>query len=333
MHGVKRIRYTQEALEALKQREKAKLKEFQALTEEVLTKKKAGDYSKDAFDSTTRLLRVNPEFYTIWNYRRNIMIHGIFPQCSPAEINDQLSEDLSMTTAFLKQHPKVYWIWNHRRWCLENVPDGPSEDDINGWRNANWNKELFVIDKMLEGDSRNFHAWDYRRYVLATMPVPRTELSELAFTTKKIEANFSNFSAWHQRSKLLSNLWESGKLDSSKSKEDEFELVLNAIYTDPEDQSAWIYHAWLIGNGNDASILNREIKAIQELLDEQPDSKWCMESLVRYKRMLLKNHGGSLSLDEKQRLHEECSSLLTQLQEVDPQRRRRYQEIAESLEH
>lgn len=64
------------------------------------------------------------------------------------------------------------------------------------------------------------HAWNYRRYVLDNMPVKRTELSELAYTKRKIEANFSNFSAWHQRSKVLTSLWESGKLDKSKSIEE-----------------------------------------------------------------------------------------------------------------
>ena len=35
-HNVKRVRYTQEALEAKKQRDHAKLKEYLALTEDVL---------------------------------------------------------------------------------------------------------------------------------------------------------------------------------------------------------------------------------------------------------------------------------------------------------
>ena len=36
-----------------------------------------------------------------------------------------------------------------------------------------------------------------------------------------------------------------GLVASSQRKE--FELVKQALYTDPDDQSAWIYHRWLIG--------------------------------------------------------------------------------------
>ena len=72
-----------------------------------------------------------------------------------AEVNDILAEDLNLTTALLKQHPKVYWIWNHRRWCLEHVPEGPTDEDRVGWKMANWNREIFVVEKMLDVDARN----------------------------------------------------------------------------------------------------------------------------------------------------------------------------------
>ena len=198
-----------------------------------------------------------------------------------------------MTMSALKAHPKVYWIWNHRRWCLENIPRGPEQEGeraFHSWRQAAWDKELSVVEKMLAIDPRNcespsmnilsiqliklcslVHAWDYRRYILSGMPTPRPESSELLYTSKKIEANFSNFSAWHQRSKTLAFLWAQGKLDEKQSRQEgmshaiflhplrrrycltEFELLRNAMYTDPNDQSVWMYHRWLVGTGNPIS--------------------------------------------------------------------------------
>ena len=73
---------------------------------------------------------------------------------SPVEVNEYLSEDLSLTFTLLREHPKVYWIWNHRRWCLEHVPDGP-EDDPLGWKKKNWDLELRAVEKMLDADARN----------------------------------------------------------------------------------------------------------------------------------------------------------------------------------
>ncbi|KAI0637106.1 rab-protein geranylgeranyltransferase [Trametes polyzona] len=327
MHGVKQVKYTREALAAKKERERAKLAEYQSLTAEVLARRKEKSWTPESFELTTKLLHVNPEFYTVWNYRRNILLHGLFPQRTPAEINDLLSDELSLTTTFLKQHPKVYWIWNHRQWCLQQVPDGPTEADPHAWRQAYWNKELYVVEKMHDVDPRNFHAWNYRRYILSQMPVKRPEQSELAYTKRKIEANFSNFSAWHQRSKVLASLWAAGKLDKAKSSEAEFDLVKNAMYTDPNDQSVWIYHRWLIGPGDDLTLVEREITSIEELLDEQPDSKWCMESLVFYKRLLLRRHGSVIPSERRRELGSQCLELLEKLQDVDPDRSQRYVDL------
>lgn len=73
-------------------------------------------------------------------------------------INNLLADELNMTMSALRSHPKVYWIWNHRRWCLENTPNGPGHEggsDFLGWKQSAWNKELFVVEKMLDADPRN----------------------------------------------------------------------------------------------------------------------------------------------------------------------------------
>ncbi|KAG5716262.1 Geranylgeranyl transferase type-2 subunit alpha [Termitomyces sp. T112] len=331
MHGVKRIRQSAQVLEAKRLREKAKLDDYLSLTQDVLSRKKSRDWSEEALQLTSRLLQVNPEFYTIWNYRRNIFLNGIFPRSSLEEINDLITKDLSSTMTALKAHPKVYWIWNHRRWCLENTPNGPGapgEADADSWRKTNWDRELFVVEKLLDADPRNFHAWNYRRYVLASMPVPRSAKSELAYTCRKIEANISNFSAWHQRSKVLTSLGESSGSVPSQYLEEEFNLLRNAMYTDPSDQSVWIYHRWLMGAGDDKKFLENEIEAIQELLDEQPDSKWCMESIIHYKRLLLKKHPNEVNTKT---LLLDCKNLLEQLEILDPARHQRYQDIGQSF--
>lgn len=328
MHSVRRVRQSPAAIQEKKERERSKIAEYLALTNDLISRKKNKDWSRDAFDATQRLLEKNPEFYTIWNYRRNILLNGIFPSSTPEQINNILADELMLTTMALKEHPKVYWLWNHRRWCLQNIPDGPIVDSTSSmqWRNDNWNKELAVVEKMLNADPRNFMAWNYRRYVLASMPTQRPELAELAYTTRKISSSFSNFSAWHQRSKVYTSLWRSGQLDPVKSRDEELELIHNAIYTDPEDQSAWIYHRWLMGSGDDESQLLRELAVIEELLSEQPDSKWCMDSLVYYNKLLLKKHR-----PHSTELREKCLALLQQLEDIDPPRRYRYRESAEEI--
>ena len=53
----------------------------------------------------------------------------------------------------------------------------------------------------------------------------------------------------------------------------EFELVKQALYIDPNDQSGWLYHRWLVGRGDDVSVLERQIGVITEILELEPDSK------------------------------------------------------------
>ena len=53
----------------------------------------------------------------------------------------------------------------------------------------------------------------------------------------------------------------------------------------------------------------------------------CMESLVYYKRLLLRKHPACLLPGERESLINNCATILRELQDVDPERRQRYQEL------
>jgi geranylgeranyl transferase type-2 subunit alpha len=159
-----------------------------------------------------------------------------------------------MSDLLLKQYPKSYWLWNHRRWVLENCPV------------PEWRREVEILNKMLTYDPRNFHGWDYRRYVMgqSKISLPREEFE---FTTQKIRQNFSNFSAWHYRSKLIPVAFTPKEQAEIISKDLEF--VRNAIFTEPRDQSAWLYQRYLLGKGKE------HLKLISDYFDiVLLDAKW-----------------------------------------------------------
>ena len=147
-----------------------------------------------------------------------------------------LEDELALTEKTLRKNPKGYGSWHHRRWTVERLAATDAKE-------ATLRREMALISQMLDVDDRNFHCWNYRRFVVSLMDEGRAiDEAELEYTTRKIELNFSSFhSAWHSRTKVLPRV-----SDLSKDALDrEYELVQQAFFTEPEDQSGWIYHRWL----------------------------------------------------------------------------------------
>ena len=167
---------------------------------------------------------------------------------------------------------------------------------------------------------------------------------EFDFTTRKIQQNFSNYSAWHYRSELL---LKSGEIEDLLEKGShifphiikslynacvgvvvELALVQKAVYTEPGDQSAWMYHHWLIGKGNSLirdpdkrnSILAQELRNVQELHELEPDCKWPLFALTL------------LLLKMKEYDEEAVRENLKRLEELDPLRKGHYATLLTSLQ-
>ncbi|KAJ1424752.1 Protein prenyltransferase, alpha subunit [Sesbania bispinosa] len=231
MHGRPRKASKQEDAAALS----AKAQKLRSLQSEFLANHHNSIYSKEALEVSAKLLEVNPECYTAWNYRKLAVQHFLFHSDSdPNSIASLFDEELKVVESALRKNFKSYGAWHHRKWILSK---GHSSID----------NELRLLNGFQKADPRNFHAWNYRRFVAALMK--RSDEDELNYTEEVIGANFSNYSAWHNRSVLLSNLLKrkaGGFFPKEKVLGEEYEHVHNAIFTDPDDQSGWFYHLWLI---------------------------------------------------------------------------------------
>ncbi|XP_065881784.1 geranylgeranyl transferase type-2 subunit alpha 1 [Euphorbia lathyris] len=224
----------------------AKAEKLRLLQSQFLSYHHQKIYTKEAVELSAKLVELNPECYTAWNYRKFAVENNLTQAGSdPSSVKSILDEELRVVERALRQNFKSYGAWYHRKWVLSKG-------------HSSMEKELRLLEELQRSDSRNFHAWSYRRFVAALMK--RSEEDELNYTTNMIEATISNYSAWHNRSVLLSNLLKKNVERFSKKDEvlmAEFELVRQALFTDPDDRSSWFYHRWLLQHTvkNDAPLL------------------------------------------------------------------------------
>lgn len=340
-HNVRKQKYSAEQLAEKKALEKGKIEAYRGLSSQVNDLRAAGKKDKEALELNTKLLKINPEFYTMWNYRREVIKDGILPELKAAEERDSFMDtELRFAQECLLRFPKTYWIWTHRKWCLENA-DSPD-----------WKKEMAMVSYALTKDERNFHAWNYRRYVLAKYEESLPETSrgavkpkELDFTEQKINKNFSNFSAWHQRSKVIPQLMEENRQGKCLDKElveklnnaelffnSEMEYVKNAIFMDPNDQSVWLYLRWLltkpdiiypdISTAFHQTAIENTIREIDELYQDEKDCRHCIYWIVFYTIMLYKLKGESIPTEVRDSL----AKHLTELKDIDSLRKGQYED-------
>ncbi|KAF9974601.1 hypothetical protein BGZ73_001970 [Actinomortierella ambigua] len=263
-HGQKKQVFTPESLKAKSERDAELVKEFLQLKDKLNQVQETKQHDNEALKLTTAILRRTPDYYTCWNIRRRILLEGFLKDVDKETADRIYVGELEFLQENLKLNPKSYYMWNHRRWCLEHMSNPP------------WHKELAMVGKFLELDARNFHGWDYRRYIIRQLDLQdkgneqkilERARSEFEFTTTKISQNFSNYSAWHNRSKLLTQLTAAmTEEERQQVVENEFDQIKNAIYTDPEDQSAWLYELWLVGREDKCiSILGASVISFQPL--------------------------------------------------------------------
>ncbi|KZF19903.1 protein prenylyltransferase [Xylona heveae TC161] len=282
-HGVPRTSAPTERTPQAQAAELQKIQEYKDLVELVNTKIRQREYTADTLALISKLLKRNPEYYSIWNHRR-LVLQQLFsdaqqaaqikqpitssndttshPESTPdnattdaapathptqypasEQIELLLISDLHFLVPLLREFPKCYWIWNHRQWLLQQATHLLPVPRVRRL----WQEELGLVAKMLSMDSRNFHGWGYRRRVVAEL--------------------------------------ESPELQGTSMAEDEFSYTTKMIKTSLSNFSAWHYRSKLIPrllNERGASreerrkFLDSEFNLIQNALwtDSADQSLW-----------------------------------------------------------
>lgn len=81
--------------------------------------KKNGDKSDVALELTGKMLKINPDFYSVWNYRKEILVFNNAALLAPAEDKSQLIADNDLREKELKLSEDC--ITKSPKSCEDNV--------------------------------------------------------------------------------------------------------------------------------------------------------------------------------------------------------------------
>eukprot|EP01064_Diplonema_japonicum_P029158 TRINITY_DN4643_c0_g2_i1.p1 TRINITY_DN4643_c0_g2~~TRINITY_DN4643_c0_g2_i1.p1 ORF type:complete len:332 (+),score=64.46 TRINITY_DN4643_c0_g2_i1:32-1027(+) len=292
MHDRKR----EEQSETEKRNTAAKIAAYKKLCELCIGMRKQNLHTLEAYKTVEKILLINPEFYTMWNYKKEILnalmkgdrkrviygsgdvIEGV------AETAEQINArwftcELAFNQKIIKDRDhKSYCTWHHRRYLVKNILCADFYKDT-------LRTEKALCEKLLLVDDRNFHCWGYRAWITERLQTlgEFSEQTELDHAKVRLSSNFSNYSAWHARGKIVQASPAQTTKDSLVS--EDIALAENAFYTEPSDQSAWIYGYWAL-TLSQASPPDTPLEAFKayatELHEDDESCKWPALTLLRY---------------------------------------------------
>ncbi|VWU48325.1 protein prenyltransferase alpha subunit, putative [Hepatocystis sp. ex Piliocolobus tephrosceles] len=252
-----------------------KIKELIPLVSNLIKNKRANIYNEENIEITSKILKKCPYLQTLWNYKKEYIE---FVRAKYLERgNDDKEECIEEGTRLLKEliindnilvenilnkFCKSNELWFHKLWLIKFG----LKNNLIGLRDLF--NELEYCKDCFYKDDRNYHCWNYRAYIISCIHIyikkeqlerfkncdskkvhDNTNLSDTillnhTFNIHKenyelsnflIEHNFSNFSAWFLKYSIK---------DSLMNISDEIDLIKNAIFTDPYDQSLWEFYQW-----------------------------------------------------------------------------------------
>ncbi|KAI0531687.1 hypothetical protein GGR58DRAFT_492808 [Xylaria digitata] len=312
-HGIARVARCART-EEQRQQGLDKIQKYKQLDNAIRDKTSHHAYHDPAlFPLTSKLLRLNPEYYTIWNVRRRCLTSGLLsrpsagswpstasPSTSPsATTNPSSAVSSSSSSAAIPPNPAS--PTTGKSGTTADVHS--AVDSVNADSEVLRSELAFTVPLLLEFP-KCYWIWKYRKWILeqAILRLPRPLASnvweaELALASKMLLKDPRNFHAWGYRRYLIARL-ESADLLGRSLVEDEFAYTTKMIRDNLSNFSAWHNRSRLMfrllderGADDEArtAFLDAELNFVQEALNVGPED----QSLWYYHRYLISQVIGS----------------------------------------
>lgn len=258
---------------------------------EILTSGGIEGDRKKMFEAEMKLLekalRKSQKVYSIW-FHRKWVIEKLFQTCaSEAEANEVLDVELALCSKLLEVDERNFHCWNHRAFVMglmliqQQTPTSLPKPEVRWevaagrWRFEGGAPSARGVPRVPAVPSCLTSTWEVSSgrwqfkggaavHANTKDKGGRVDLIGLDIKLSKdlVNRNFSNYSAWHLRALLQQpvqgepTVGGAGRELSGDQRidvEEELEWVQQGIYTEPNDQSIWLYHHWLtvLGRGRE----------------------------------------------------------------------------------
>jgi geranylgeranyl transferase type-2 subunit alpha len=272
-HGVPRVAETTQRTEVQRLEEERQIREYRDLEDLITTKVRemAGyhekpanvggqiaerQYTLEVLELTSKLLKKNPEYYTIWNVRRRLLIYGLFskPSVSSSHSTESLNTSLIDTTKASFENSSFSTTTSSA--ASTTIPQNPVSPNRgrNGTTLDLIKADLEFLFPIMMKYPKCYWLWNYRLWLLQEAnerlePVVARELwkRELTLVGKMLVKDSRNFHGWGYRRRVVSEL-ESSRLGGQSMVESEFEYTTKMIHGDKglSNFSAWHRRSKLI---------------------------------------------------------------------------------------
>jgi len=169
-----------------------------------------GELSERTLKLTADCIKQNAANYTVWDYRRRILV----------ALNIDLKSEFEFTSKIISRNIKNFQLWHHRQVICTMAKDG--------------SREIGFTNLILAKDEKNYHAWQHRQWTIKQFDLFDGELET---TAELLKSDVYNNSAWNHRFFVIKHT--TGWTEELIRREIDF--ALDKITLAMDNESSWSY--------------------------------------------------------------------------------------------